>query len=592
MSNSGAQLNFCALSNNLYKAKKFLTTAEFRRGLKAIKFLKKGAPSYQLNDLPPCIVKNASSAFKYGDLITDSIATWIKKGYVSGPFDGPPLPKFRSNCLMAVEQHEKIRLVLNVSLPEGKSFNSNIDPVKTEKVRMSSARNFGHSLLKSGKDSFMSKFDLQDAYKNVNCEPKDFRLQGFFWLGKFFLENRQIFGAKSSVPNFDILGNTLETVSVRQCEILFDLVHRQLDDTPTVGPHNKDWCQQFSTVYKKLCQEVGIALAPDCDKKEKAFTNSKIGKVLGIFFDSEKMCWSLPEEKKWKTVRAILHCKQGNPINLLEMQKLVGRLNDVSLMCPFLNGFKRSILDDLSLLHELVDRPIKLSFQSIQDLNVWLGFLLDPNAWHPIAPEHASPTISFKSFISDAAGLSVDGNFNTGPGVASVGFSENGSFCFAQQMFWPENMIVLKKDEKGVRFGDKSTFLEMVGILLPFVSIPEKLANQHIVLRVDNIACIHGWENKSLKGDISASIVIRAIHLISSFLGSVIHLKHTPRKSDWESSMVDRMSRKKSTSQDDCRLLSSFCNLSPPLILREWICDPSEDWSFPISLLEYVKSVM
>ena len=68
---------------------------------------------------------------------------------------------------------------------------------------------------------------------------------------------------------------------------------------------------------------------------------------------------------------------------------------------------------------------------------------------------------------------------------------------------------------------------------------------------VDNIACIHGWENKSLKGEITASIVIRALHLISSLLGSVIHLRHVPRKSDWESNLVDRMSRKKSTSLDD-----------------------------------------
>ena len=69
---------------------------------------------------------------------------------------------------------------------------------------MSSARSFSYSLLKSGKNSVMSKFDLQDAYKNVNCKKEDFRLQGFTWLGKFFFENRQSFGVKSAVPNFDI----------------------------------------------------------------------------------------------------------------------------------------------------------------------------------------------------------------------------------------------------------------------------------------------------------------------------------------------------------------------------------------------------
>jgi hypothetical protein len=30
---------------------------------------------------------------------------------------------------------------------------------------------------------------------------KDLRLQGFSWLGKFFVETRQVFGAKTSVCN-------------------------------------------------------------------------------------------------------------------------------------------------------------------------------------------------------------------------------------------------------------------------------------------------------------------------------------------------------------------------------------------------------
>ena len=56
--------------------------------------------------------------------------------------------------------------------------------------------------------------------------------------------------------------------------------------------------------------------------------------------------------------------------------------------------------------------------------------------------------------------------------------------------------------------GDKSTTLEMICLLLPWLSIPKKLKNQHVVFAVDNIACVHGWENRSLKGEIMASIII------------------------------------------------------------------------------------
>ena len=40
--------------------------------------------------------------------------------------------------------------------------------------------------------------------------------------------------------------------------------------------------------------------------------------------------------------------------------------------------------------------------------------------------ETCGPPIAHKTFISDAAGLSIDGVFSFRPGVASVGFSESG----------------------------------------------------------------------------------------------------------------------------------------------------------------------
>jgi hypothetical protein len=41
-------------------------------------------------------VKNAPSAFAKGPFITDAVASWIKKGYVVGPFEKPPFEQFRA----------------------------------------------------------------------------------------------------------------------------------------------------------------------------------------------------------------------------------------------------------------------------------------------------------------------------------------------------------------------------------------------------------------------------------------------------------------------------------------------------------------
>ena len=128
---------------------------------------------------------------------------------MAGPFEAPPLSNFRGNPLMAVDQGENIRPVLNVSLPENASFNDNINFFEMEKVSMSTARRFGFSLCEAGYFAKMSKFNLVDAYKIIPAPLNDFRLQGFCWLQKYFVELKQIFGAKTAVANFDIFGNTI-----------------------------------------------------------------------------------------------------------------------------------------------------------------------------------------------------------------------------------------------------------------------------------------------------------------------------------------------------------------------------------------------
>ena len=98
--------------------------------------------------MPSSSVKNAPSATKYGEEMTDAIAYWIKSGFACGPFDSPPLDRFRVNQLAAVPQDGKVRPVIKVSYPAGSSFNDNIIENSMEKVKMSSARSFGYTFKK------------------------------------------------------------------------------------------------------------------------------------------------------------------------------------------------------------------------------------------------------------------------------------------------------------------------------------------------------------------------------------------------------------------------------------------------------------
>jgi hypothetical protein len=90
-----------------------------------------------------------------------------------------------------------------------------------------------------------------------------------------------------------------------------------------------------------------------------------------------------------------------------------------------------------------------------------------------------------------------------------------------------KNGLILKKDRKRAFFANKTTTLEMIGVILPFLLIPEKLTNQHIVVK-DNIACIFGRYNRSVAGDTCTSIIISNLHLIPACLGRVLHFEHLP----------------------------------------------------------------
>ena len=171
---------------------------------KALRRLR-GETVKMLHHLPAVVTKNAKSAVAHGKWITDTIATWIKRGYVMGPFAAPPLKLFRSNPLMAAVQKTKVRPIMNLSSPKGRSFNDAVNPWFIEKLSMSSPRLFGESLLKMGEGAVFSKSDIQDAYKLIPNATEQRRLYGFKWLGKFFYDKTTVFGSAAAPAWFDPL---------------------------------------------------------------------------------------------------------------------------------------------------------------------------------------------------------------------------------------------------------------------------------------------------------------------------------------------------------------------------------------------------
>ena len=530
-----------------------MSDSELRRATRIISDLRKGADACQKGKLPALAAGNSESAYENGELLTDKLATWIKEGYVAGPFDCPPVSGFRCNPLIAVARNGKIRPVINMSGPKGKSFNDNLDKNKIEKVKMTTAKQFSYSLKESGVGARFSKFDIVDAYKLVPAKTCDFKLQGFTWLGKYFCETQQTFGAVPSVCNFDRLGNTVLTLVTSIGNVPKKNVSRTLDDFQGVGSRKGSYAEQFASTMEDVCRVLNVPLAPACPKKEKAFKLETCGTVLGTGFNSKNMTWFLTQEKVDKIVKRCLEGSSKSHMSLLQTQKLMGSINDLCQLNRFLRFYKTS---GNSMISKFNNNENILLMTPEATKNGWriVGrAALSALEGIPIASRRSFPPLSALNFYTDAAGAKYCKVNNVYKmveeperGVSCIGGESLEDIWVWSRLSWPKDFLAAK-DERGVEFGRKSTTLESVGLLIPFLAFPEKVAGKHVIFHIDNKAVHYGWERGGVKNDAVASEVLRTVHVLASYLGCHVYVNHVLRISNEMADLADELSRRSVT---------------------------------------------
>ncbi len=278
----------------------------------------------------------------------------------------------------------------------------------------------------------------------------------------------------------------------------------------------------------------------------------------------------------------------------------MGKINDVSQLCPFLKAWRKPTNDFMASFKDDTIAVLPIPSQVKTDWEFFKKVIWSAAEGLPIADRTSRPPLNSTIITSDAAGAltqTVNGVSVIIPsqeprGAAAVGLDESGAPWFISRITWPEKFLTTATDGKGSFFGAKSTTLEMIGLLLPFLAIPSTLANKHITLQVDNIAVVFGWINKQMSGDVTASIMVRALTLIEAFLGCKIHVRHLPRMSAKEGVLADHLSRGSTTSRAEKELIRDAETPPNARALENWFKDPSEDWSLAIRILEDVQNRM
>ena len=125
----------------------------------------------------PSKSSNAKSAIEHGRQTTDAIASWVTKGFVYGPVEECELPSdAKINGIMCVPKpNGAVRVINNLSAPEGQSVNEGIDKEEFP-APMSSTTRWLRVLHKAGPGCWIFKCDWSDAYKHLHVADADVSL--------------------------------------------------------------------------------------------------------------------------------------------------------------------------------------------------------------------------------------------------------------------------------------------------------------------------------------------------------------------------------------------------------------------------------
>jgi hypothetical protein len=337
------------------------------------------------------------------------------------------------------------------------------------------------------------------------------------------------------------------------------------------------WWQEFSTVYKAVCGELNVPLAEDCLKKEKAFTNETSGTVLGVQFDADQ---------KIKTIQNSIHnIYVAGHADLKQVERLVGRLNNFGQMMPLLSTFRRPMNEFLAAFKEDYEILLPVPEELKNDLEIWYNVVTDSHNWLPIPRELEAPCHDALRFTSDAAGGLGSEDW---AGVASLGHFDEKAFWYLCRGKWPDT-IYWHTDEKGASMAAKMTTLELIGLFLPLLTIPETVRGKNVVLGVDNVSVVFAWENGSVSGDMYASALVRALSITAAYLECRIFVEHVPRMTSLSSYMADSLTRQSTATADIWSAIVGVASYEPPGVLWDWLKEPCADWDLGMRIVNSLK---
>ena len=110
-----------------------------------------------------------------------------------------------------IPKKNKWRLIVDLSSPKGDSINDGIDQERSS-LSYISINHLSTLVVSEGRNSFMVKADIKEAYRMVPVHPEDQHLLGKQWGNFIFIDKVLPFGLRSAPEIFSALADAIQWI--------------------------------------------------------------------------------------------------------------------------------------------------------------------------------------------------------------------------------------------------------------------------------------------------------------------------------------------------------------------------------------------
>jgi hypothetical protein len=358
-----------------------------------------------------------------------------------------------------------------------------------------------------GRNSFLAKVDLQNAYRSIPIHPYDYDLTGLSW--KFsgdteathFVDVKLPFGASKSCQVFQRISDSISRMMAkRQMRVIC-----YLDDMLCIGDDESD-CQLVYDTLRAVLNSLGLII-----NEKKCQGPTQIITFLGVKIDSPNRTLSLPEIKLEELKVLVSKWMRKRRATKLEIQKFAGKLNWAARVVRGGRTFMRALLNLIVRLGEN-HHHIYINSAAREDISWWSKGLINFHGHCAFKCDLPLPNFAF------AADACL---------VGGGAFYDTDWLYVAWEKDYPELLLA------------HINVLELFTVFLALRRWGPLWSGQHVLIRSDNVATVSSL-NKSTSRGVELMPIIREIFWICVEHDVMISSVHIPGKLNI---LADKISR-------------------------------------------------